>query len=178
MWGYKNMQTAEFFKNNITGIDESILFSIHQINNVIEEISHQSVFESSCFEIDDLSYQKWIKLCLKKEDSIRLSIIVDLSGVIINIEDSYEVFSIALDQIKSEPEKFSSTLKSIFTSKIKIISCFGNNYSKICFINNEEKEVLTVRLIKGLYLKIFCDIKYFHPIMVKGNVSENHFSER
>lgn len=135
--------------------------NIDLINRYLNSIGFSDLEDSQYFVKDELSYSNHVKFVFNKFDHVRIEISFSLDGIMIGIDRIPEAFSWSNRDLNES--EIVRTLQTIFKCRAKVIYC-GANYTKVIFMNTNNKIEKSIRFINGLYLKILCREFIFAPI--------------
>ncbi len=109
------------------------------------------------------AFNNYVQFNLCKPRVVQFSIIVQESGISINIDRYSEVLDWGDNSLKENSQEVSEWIETVLTSTIRIEYC-GKNYTKFYFLDKSGKVIKTVKHIRGLYLKINCSSTEYQPI--------------
>lgn len=142
---------------------EEIILQMDFLDNLLDQYGQPPILSNSLFEIDELSWEYYLKAKFRKDSFINFDLILTESGTLIEIDRTIETLGFDLKKIETFKILIEEYIKIIFTCTIMVKYC-GHNYTKIYFFNSQGEVVKTVRFISGLFWKFGCTTKTYSPI--------------
>ena len=142
---------------------QEITEQVNLINEVLVNMNQSTLLENSNFLIDEMSSERYLKVKYDSLSHISFTIVFTPLGIQVNVDRATEAYDVGIEYFNSNKAEFKNLIKMLFTSRIKVEYC-GSNYTKIYFYDIGGSQVKTFKYVTGLYLKVGCKIKEYHPI--------------
>lgn len=142
---------------------QEITEQVNLINEVLVNMNQSTLLENSNFLIDEMSSERYLKVKYDSLSHISFTIVFTPLGIQVDVDRAIEAYDVGIEYFNSNKAEFKNLIKMLFTSRIKVEYC-GSNYTKIYFYDIGGSQVKTFKYVTGLYLKVGCKIKEYHPI--------------
>lgn len=145
---------------------DKITYQVNFINSLLKGYNEKPIFDNENFIIDELSWEEYLKINFRKEDSIRFDIICSSSEFQINIDRANEALDLSSSDFSKNEVVVKNFLDFLFKCRAKVEYC-GSNYTQICFYDEIGDCVKSLKYVTGLYLKVGCKTMEYPPIYTK-----------
>ena len=142
---------------------QQITEQVNLINEVLVNVNQSALLENSNFLIDEMSSERYLKVKYDSLGHISFTIVLTPLGIQVDVDRAIEAYDVGIEYFNNNKTEFKNLIKMLFTSRIKVEYC-GSNYTKIYFYDVSGSQVKTFKYVTGLYLKVGCKIKEYHPI--------------
>lgn len=142
---------------------QQITEQVDLINEVLVNLNQSALLENSSFLIDEMSSERYLKVKYDSLSHISFTIVLTPLGIQVDVDRAIEAYDVGIEYFNNNKTEFKNLIKMLFTSRIKVEYC-GSNYTKIYFYDVRGSQVKTFKYVTGLYLKVGCITKEYHPI--------------
>jgi hypothetical protein len=155
-----------------------IQFMIDKTNHVLTSHGLKKIQENADFVEDESSHDDYVVFILQKEGSIAFRLAFSDAGVDIGINESYEVHSLAYEEIARDSGRYEEYLIDLFFKSIIVEKCsFG---LRCYYAKDASKQIKLIRKIHygivGLIFpflpacRIGCNSIEYKPMYKKGGL--------
>ena len=117
------------------------------INSFIRKFNEATIINNENYIIDDMSWERWLKVNYVKNNRIPFSIVFSPYEFKIEIDQAYEIIDIDFSDFIKNKKEIQNILDDLYSCFI-IIKKYGNFITVIKFIDNNNQSVRKIKFFK------------------------------